>query len=247
MKKQTFRMALVVGVAMCASSTFAASNWTLGNASAPVETAWYANGNTGAIAKGTINGYSGGVGVSYSGESAYAPQHALDNNGRFESVLLDFGTDAVRLTTVSLGYANTDSDIFVLAYTGLTPFAGSLAGATYVSLLNNGWTLVGNSPNVGVGTATLATPANLYSSFWLIGAGGFESGVGVTSGDKNTNGSWAALGTTKGKYDYVKVSSVGGTTYTPPPSGSVPEPGSLALAGIGLMGLIGIRRRRAGA
>ncbi len=220
----------------------AAVNWSLDNANAPVETAWSASSNTTALSQGTVNGYAGGIGVAYSGESSASPNHALDNQGRYESVLLDFGATSVRLDSLSLGWTSNDSDVWVLAYTGATPFSGSLASAKYSTLLNNGWSLVGNYTNVGTNTVNLGTASNLYSSFWLIGAGGFASSVGVTSGDKNPNGAWK--GFVNKTYDYVKVSAVGGTPRTPPPrSGSVPEPGSLALVGAAFAGMLSLRRR----
>lgn len=160
--------------------------------------------------------------------------------------------DLVRLDTVTVGWPSSgyDTDIFVMAYTGLgTPTTTSLQNLT-----SNGWTLVGNYPDVGKSTVQLGTAENLYSSFWLIGAGGFQTGVGVVNDSTTTqscsaynrNGScktWTT--TTTPKYDYVKIAAVGGVTKPDTPPGKVSEPGLLGLLGIGLVGLFGLQRRRA--
>jgi len=237
---------LILGSALAiwGSCALAATTWTLDNKSttAPVETGWKATTNSSAIYSTSV-GYWAGSGVGVGGESSSDGQHSLDNKAGYEALMLNFGTESVHLDSVSLGWTQTDSDIFVLAYTGTTPFTGSLAGATYASLLSNGWTLVGNYANVGSSTVQLNAAANLYSSFWLIGAGGFDGTLGVTSGDKDSKGNWLSFSTAR--YDYVKVSAVSGTVKQPPPPTShVPEPGSLALAGAAFLGILGMRRKR---
>lgn len=206
---------------------------------------------------GAYNRDAGGISTSDPGfdyQELQSPEHSFDNNERADSALLSFGT-SVNLTSITFGWTQTDSDFYVLAYTGSgTP---NLNGLTYANLNLNGWTLVGNysnqgtnpvilaSPNAVLGTQSVVSNAGLYSSYWLIGAGGFASGTGVNSGDKSGS-SYLALGATGANFDYLKLTGIAGTTNggTFPPAG-VPEPGSLALAGAAFVGMMGLRRRKA--
>ncbi len=162
------------------------------------------------------------------------PEHAIDNNERYEMVLLTF-TEKVNLSAVKLNFMDTDSDITVMAFQGTTGFQG-LIGKTW-SALDSGWNLIGHYSNVPTNTdyALGATATGIYSSFWLIGA--YNPLVGGSKG-------W-----TVGN-DHVKLSSVTGTvcpsgnSQCSPPSSNVPEPGSLALLGLGLLGVIRLRKAR---
>ena len=162
-----------------------------------------------------------------------APEHALDNNERYEMVMLSF-TQSVKLTNAKVGWTGTDSDITVLAYTGV---AGqqSISGKTW-DTLGSGWTKIGNYSDLVVNDNRAINAGNTYSSYWLIGA--YNPLAGGNSGYTLGN-------------DYVKLAAVTGVVCVggtgpncgTPPS-QVPEPGSLALVGFALMGMMGLRKRR---
>ncbi|MBT9541390.1 exosortase-dependent surface protein XDP1 [Thiobacillus sp.] len=249
---------LLAAAALCAAGSAGATTWTFtgstleqpagfGAAQSTVgpvtatATAWAntANGSGGsntvlASAYLTPQGTSG-VGAKHAdSESTNSPQHAIDNDGRQESILFSFAGDKVNLTSSYFGWISGDSDFSVYAYTGAG--VGSVAGLTYGNLTSNGWTLISHSNEASQSNNNGDSKdfANsIYSSYWLIGA---YNGAGADS-----------------TYDYFKLKTVSGLTCTDNPGGSgcggggnnpVPEPGTMLLLGAGLLSLTRMTSRR---
>lgn len=206
-------------------------------------------GTNNALQSAFLGAYSGGLGVTNqdgttAGPSCASgldcdegtpsttdsPEHAVDNNQRFDAVLFSFA-NAVKLARVETGFVSGDSDLTVLAYTG----AGvpALGGQTVAELLGavlggqGGWTAIGDygggsspgSRNINAGAVS--------SKFWLISA--FNPNFGAA--DIGSPGGYSD--------DHFKIKLVAAAE-----NGKVPEPGTMFLLAAGAAGLWWRRQSR---
>jgi hypothetical protein len=169
-----------------------------------------------------------------------SPNHSADNGspGGVDMWQLNFST-AQALKSITLGWTGADGDFQVLRWGGAGA-ATAIAGRTAGQLLSDGWVLMttgltttisGVTTNDTVFNGTTVDPvtfnfntANAGSTSWLVSA---------------YNSSWAGTGATHG-VDEIKIQGI--TTNAP---GTVSAPGTLALAGLGLLGAAFLRRRNA--
>lgn len=219
-----------------------------------VETAISNTGAGATLANAYLGTYgTSGLGVTSAGEVLTSPQHGMDNYGNQEFMLLSFG-QSVSLGAVEIGWSSNDSDITVLAYTGCSNCgaAPALIGDTYSGIVGNGagqgWTLIGHYANAPLSPGTVTvnsfsgpptggapTLASVSSSYWLIGAYN-NTFANLTRADAS---SASSLSTSYS--DYVKLLAVYGTVIPTKPG--VPEPSTLLLGAIALVGLTELRRR----
>lgn len=252
------------------------------NSAATATSISYANtsGSSGSVDSYTLqtqtNGtnvflYSGGIGINnrdgcnpstttcatdrdLADVQSAAPEHAIDNDQRYEMVLVSFSTK-VSLTSVTSGWTGNDADITVVGYSGSAAPTFTNNWATSVNV-SNGWTFLQNStalahniPDSSTTTTTAPITTSLYSSYWLIGA--FNPLV-------STNAGGNAVGLVgDNTADYFKLLRLTGcvqgatgsaATDCGPGSGgsgggSVPEPTTLLLLAAGALGIAVTRRR----
>ena len=225
----------------CGSGAGSPSKTFSGQSGAPGDVTAYAISNTGAntgsgrlLDQASLKRWGGGLGVENAWEDGSSPNHAVDNSGRVDAVLFDFGGKDITLEQIKLGWYSQDSDITVLAYTGSgNPLDNSdpdwYGNSDYGSLLSNGWTYVGDYSNVATrpgGTADINADG-YSSSFWLVSA--FNPLI--------SSKSWSTGN------DYFKIYALAGSAGVPP--SGVPEPGVLGLSLLGL-GLLAAGRRQRG-
>jgi hypothetical protein len=158
-----------------------------------------------------------GIGV----EKTSSPNHAVDNEGGYYDMLMLSFDSLVTLNSIDLGWISGDSDVSILAFNG-TPSQVSPLGQSWESLLSDGWQSAGNYYNVG-SSAKVVNPLNITSKYWLIGA--YNINLDTNKNNDKTN-------------DYFKLQSIKVTK-----SVKVPEPSAFFLFGLGLLGLVAVRRR----
>ena len=216
----------------------------VGSATSPelVASGWASTGNSNSetIVAADIVRWSSGLGVVSGNETNSSPNHATDNEDRFELVMFDFGGTSVSLTEVSFGYEGGDADFSLLAYTGSG--SPSLNGVNYDSNSegltgSGGWTLIGNYDADNIDSSAphdVSINTNVESSYWIVAAYNDVFGSSCDPSGYCQDSPYK---------DYFKIKSLTGKhTPPPPPPNGVPVPGTVVLMGLGIMLLARSRR-----
>lgn len=213
----------------CATST---TTWQVANCTSTgtqkysaTLTGWSAT-SSGNFTAAAIYGYAEGLGVLTYGENA-SPQHAIDNNGSTDAILMSFGS-SFALKQLSSGWIYGDADVSIMRYTGTTaPVLGSSKVSTLMSA--PGWELVGHYNIANTSTPLNFNAANKTASWWLVSAYNSSYGGATAANLNNSN-------------DYFKLKSFSGELI----SNQVPEPGSWSLLGVAMLGFAAVRRKTRG-
>lgn len=196
--------------------------------------AWSSDGASSTYRTAAVNDQGGsgfGIWNQTEGIGAAAPAHSADNaTPGVDMWQLNFSS-AQALRSITLGWAGVDGDFQVLRWGGVGA-ATSVSGRTAAQLLTDGWVLM----STGVGTDTVFNGDSSEPQTFNFNAGNLGSTSWLVSA---YNSSWAGTGWTAGT-DEIKIQGI--TTAAP---GTVSAPGTLMLAGLGLLGAGFLRRRHA--